>query len=478
MVTILRNREKTNPFRSLKMLVFLSFFLLAVGAMLVFNLVLKHSYTDKSMEEKLQLVQNQCSILGNQILANQFTIDTMQSNLNVEIDQLANVWDGRILVMDSTYKIVKDTYTIDQNNYMIYDEVVHVMRGEKDKNIRMLDDYAEIIVPIVNSEKVTNGVMIAMVSLKDIDDTNAYIAKQANILIILFAVLAFVAAFVIANISVKDIKKLNAQILTLNQGHLESLQVKSRFNELTRLTDSFNVLLNKMQVLEDSRQEFVSNVSHELKTPITSMKVLADSLLMQEEVPNEVYREFMTDIVEEIDRENKIITDLLTLVKMDKKAAGLNIEPVNINALLELLLKRIKPLAAKRNIEVVFESFREVIGEVDEVKLSLAFSNLIENAVKYNEDGGSVHVSLNADHKFFYVKVQDNGVGIPEECQAQVFERFYRVDKARSRETGGTGLGLAITRNAILMHKGAIKLYSEPGEGTTFTVRIPLKYVS
>ena len=444
----------------------------------MFNLVLKHSYTDKSMEEKLQLVQNQCSILGNQILANQFTIDTMQSNLNVEIDQLANVWDGRILVMDSTYKIVKDTYTIDQNNYMIYDEVVHVMRGEKDKNIRMLDDYAEIIVPIVNSEKVTNGVMIAMVSLKDIDDTNTYIAKQANILIILFAVLAFVAAFVIANISVKDIKKLNAQILTLNQGHLESLQVKSRFNELTRLTDSFNVLLNKMQVLEDSRQEFVSNVSHELKTPITSMKVLADSLLMQEEVPNEVYREFMTDIVEEIDRENKIITDLLTLVKMDKKAAGLNVEPVNINALLELLLKRIKPLAAKRNIEVVFESFREVIGEVDEVKLSLAFSNLIENAVKYNEDGGSVHVSLNADHKFFYVKVQDNGVGIPEECQAQVFERFYRVDKARSRETGGTGLGLAITRNAILMHKGAIKLYSEPGEGTTFTVRIPLKYVS
>ena len=290
--------------------------------------------------------------------------------------------------------------------------------------------------------------------------------------------LALVAAYILANISVKDIKKLNEQILTLNQGHLESLQVKSRFNELNRLTDSFNVLLNKMQVLEDSRQEFVSNVSHELKTPITSMKVLADSLLMQEEVPNEMYREFMTDIVEEIDRENKIITDLLTLVKMDKKAAGLNIEPVNINALLELLLKRIKPLAAKRNIEVVFESFREVIGEVDEVKISLAFSNLIENAVKYNEDGGSVHVSLNADHKFFYVKVQDDGVGIPEECQSQVFERFYRVDKARSRETGGTGLGLAITRNAILMHKGAIKLYSEPGEGTTFTVRIPLKYVN
>ena len=251
-----------------------------------------------------------------------------------------------------------------------------------------------------------------------------------------------------------------------------------RFHELTELTDSFNALIEKMRVLEESRQEFVSNVSHELKTPITSMKVLADSLLAQEEVPNEMYREFMSDMVEEIDRETEIINDLLTLVKMDKKAAELNIQQVNINALLELLLKRIKPLAAKRNIEVVFESFREVVGEIDEVKLSLAFSNLIENAVKYNNEGGNVHVSLNADHKFFYVKVQDNGLGIPEDCQSQIFERFYRVDKARSRETGGTGLGLAITRNAILMHKGAIKLYSEPGEGTTFTVRIPLKYIN
>ena len=233
-----------------------------------------------------------------------------------------------------------------------------------------------------------------------------------------------------------------------------------------------------MRLLEESRQEFVSNVSHELKTPITSMKVLADSLLMQEDVPNEMYREFMSDMVEEIDRETKIINDLLMLVKTDKKTAELTVEQVNINALLELLLKRMKPLAAKRNIELVFESFREVVAEVDEVKLSLALSNLIENAVKYNNEGGNVHVSLNADHKFFYVKVQDDGVGIPEDCQSQIFERFYRVDKARSRETGGTGLGLAITRNAILLHKGAIKLYSEPGEGTTFTVRIPLKYVS
>ena len=477
-VIISKNNRKTNPFRSLKVLVFLSFFLLALVVMLAFNMMLQRSYNTKTIEEKLLQVQNQCSIMGNQILVNQFIIDSMQANLNVEIDQLANVWEGRILVIDSNYRIVKDTYTIDQGNYIIYDEVLRIMRGEKERNIRMMEDYAELILPIVNADKVVNGAMIATVSLKDIEDTNSYIASQADILIVLFALLALVAAFIICNISVWDIKQLNQKISGLNEGHLEHMDIDSRMNELSQLTDSFNVLIEKMRVLEESRQEFVSSVSHELKTPITSMKVLADSLLMQEEVPNEMYREFMQDMVEEIDRESKIINDLLTLVRMDKKAAALNIEEVNINALLELLLKRIKPIAAKRNIEVIFESFREVIGEVDEVKLSLAFSNLIENAVKYNNDGGNVHVSLNADHKFFYVKVQDNGVGIPEDCQAQVFERFYRVDKARSRETGGSGLGLAITRNAILMHKGAIKLYSEPGEGTTFTVRIPLKYVS
>lgn len=441
-------------------------------------MLLQKAYNEKTIEERLLLVQNQCSILSNQILVNQFIIDSFQDNLNVEIDQLANVWEGRILVVDSNYKIVKDTYTIEQGSYIVYGEVLKVMRGEKDKNIRMINDYVEVIVPIINADKDIKGVMIATVSLKDIEDTNTYIAGQANVLILLFSLLAFAAAYVISNISVKDIKQLDTQIAGLSEGHLDELNVKSRYNELMQLTDSFNVLLRKMQVLEDSRQEFVSNVSHELKTPITSMKVLADSLLMQEEVPAEMYREFMSDMVAEIDRENKIINDLLTLVKTDKKAVELNIEPVNINAMLELLLKRIKPLAAKRNIEVVFESFREVIGEVDEVKISLALSNLIENAVKYNNDGGHVHVSLNADHKFFYIKVEDNGVGIPEENQAHVFERFYRVDKARSRETGGTGLGLAITRNAILVHKGAIKLYSEPGEGTTFTVRIPLKYVS
>ena len=215
-----------------------------------------------------------------------------------------------------------------------------------------------------------------------------------------------------------------------------------------------------------------------MKTPLTSMKVLADSLLAQEDVPVELYKEFMGDIAEEIERENKIITDLLSLVKMDKTAADMNIKSENINEVVERILKRLRPIAALRNIELVFESFRPVVADVDETKLSLAISNLVENAIKYNKEDGWVQVSLNADHKYFYVKVADSGMGIPQESLDHIFERFYRVDKSHSKEISGTGLGLAIARNAIIMHRGAIKVHSEEGEGTTFTIRVPLNYIA
>lgn len=256
----------------------------------------------------------------------------------------------------------------------------------------------------------------------------------------------------------------------------ETMELR-RYHEEEQITDNFNNMLSGLQNLEDARQEFVSNVSHELKTPITSVKVLAESLIGQEDVPVELYQEFMVDINEELERMNKIINDLLSLVKMDKNAASVIITEVNVNEFVEQILKQLQPIADKRNIEIIFESVRPVTAQMDEVKLGMAFRNLIENAIKYNYDNGWVRVSLNADHKFFYLKVSDSGVGIPEELQDNIFERFYRVDKARSRETGGNGLGLAITRNAILLHRGSIKVHSVEKQGTTFNVRIPLNYL-
>ena len=320
--------------------------------------------------------------------------------------------------------------------------------------------------------------MLASVSTDSIEDSLDVLYTQGSVIIGLVMIFLTIVAVFAADCVVRPLHQIAATIENVSAGYSDDVLHVDTFTETKSISEAINKMMGRLKLLDDSREEFVSNVSHELKTPMTSMKVLADSLLEQENLPVEMYQEFMGDIAKEIDRENKIITDLLSLVKMDKKGQTLNIESVNINELLEQILKRLKPIAEKKNVEIVMESFRPVTAEIDETKLSLAISNLVENAVKYNHDNGWVHVSLNADHKFFYVKVEDSGIGIPKEDQAHVFERFFRVDKSHSREIGGTGLGLAIARNAVIAHRGAIKVYSEEGEGTTFTVRIPLIYTA
>ncbi len=478
---ISKDRPFKRQLKSFRFSIFVTYFLAILIMILTSGQILQNSYHTKAIQNKIAQVQSQCNILASQVLLNEFVIFSTTNNLNTEIDQLANVLEGRIIIVDSNYKIIKDTYTIEQNKYMMSNSVHDLMMGKTTSSytINSENQYAEIMVPIMDSSSTVQakGVIICMVSIRDLASTDNYMKSQSRIIYALFIFIALLISFFMAFLIPRPLKQLNKKLQQVSEGHLDETIEMEGSTEITELTDTLNQILGKIQVLESSRQEFVSNVSHELKTPITSMKVLADSLLVQEDVPAEMYREFMTDIAGEIERENKIITDLLTLVRLDKQAVDLNVETININELLELLLKRIRPIAEKRNIEIVFESMREVMAEIDEVKVSLAFSNLIENAVKYNVDDGWVRVVLDADHKFFYVKVSDSGMGIPEDAQDQVFERFYRVDKSHSREIGGTGLGLAITRNAILMHKGAINLYSKPGEGTTFTVRIPLIYI-
>ena len=322
------------------------------------------------------------------------------------------------------------------------------------------------------------GAIVMNSSTKDIQSTLVSMEQRASIFILAITMFIVIFAIYFSSKLTKPLTKVVSSIDHLTEGYLdEEVSIKGYY-EIEKISDSFNKMISRMQKIENTRQEFVSNVSHELKTPITSIKVLAESLLMQEDVPVEVYREFLIDINKEIERENEIINDLLSLVKLNKTAGDMNISSININELLEQILKRLRPLAKKQSIEMVYESFRPVIAEVDEVKLSLAMTNLIENAIKYNVPDGWVRVSLNADHKYFYIKVSDSGIGIPEDVQDLIFERFYRVDKARSRESGGTGLGLAITKNVIQMHRGAIKVYSVEGEGTTFNVRIPLNYIA
>ena len=332
--------------------------------------------------------------------------------------------------------------------------------------------------PIVNSNKqTTDGVVIMSFSTKSLHQMADAVKRQVYIILLILTILVLLGALLYSTLLARPLKQITSSINEISQGDMSVKLNMHGFSEISSISDSFNQMIDVIRNQDTARQEFVSNVSHELKTPIASMKVLADSLLSQEGMPEEIYREFLGDITNESERMTKIINDLLSMVKMDKNTSQLEVVNTSINDLLEQLLKRLRPIAAERNIELIYESYRPVMADIDETKMSIALNNLIENAIKYNYDDGWVRVTLNADHKFFYVTVQDSGVGIPEDVQDNVFERFYRVDKARSRDTGGTGLGLSLTRSAVLLHRGSIKLYSKEKEGTTFTVRIPLTYV-
>jgi len=464
----------------MQFLIFMSVLVITVFVVVLFSKLLNDSYSEKAEQQKIDGIVSQCQWLAGQVVGVDFLIDDSSNSISNQTNELAAGLHGRIIVVKSNYKIVKDTMTDYQDKFYISDELLKVMKGNKQRIVSEVGNNVEIMIPIMNKgnrKKKVLGSVIATIPKSDIVAVSNEMKQQRNMLVVAFIICGMSAGALLSYWLTKDYRKIQKDLDFISSGHEDETISVVGCTEVKNMVTAMNEILAKAQVLENSRQEFVSNVSHELKTPMTSMKVLADSLLQQgETVPAELYHEFMNDIVAEIDRENVIISDLLSLVKLDKKAAKLEISSVNINELLEMIMKRLKPIAGQRNIELILESFRPVTAEIDEVKLTLALSNLIENAIKYNQDDGWVRVSLNADHKYFYVKVADSGVGIPEDCQGQVFERFYRVDKARSRETGGTGLGLAITKNAVLVHNGEIKLYSKEGEGTTFTVRIPLKY--
>lgn len=475
----MKEKMKQSFFKSLRFRIMVLLVIIGIVPCLIIEKVIVNSYESRAVELKKINVKNQCDILGKQLMKEGYLEYQQSDVINGELSILSTVYNGRILIINRSGRIIKDTYDIDEGKYMLSEEVIQCFEGVDTSYYDDSNDYIEQTVSLkYDKSKQIDGVMLVSTSTGEIRDSIEILEHRGNLLMLAISILVLVLGYLLSKSLVKPFTRVSKAIEELTDGYLNEEISVLDYSETQMLSSVFNKMLKRMKVLDDSRQEFVANVSHELKTPMTSIKVLADSLVGQENVPVELYQEFMQDIAVEIDRENKIITDLLALVKMDKKASDLNIEKVNINELMESILKRLKPIADKKKVELVLESYRPIVAEVDEVKLSLALSNLVENGIKYNVEDGWVHVTLNADHKYFYVTVADSGVGIPKDSIDKIFERFYRVDKSHSREIGGTGLGLAITRNAIAMHRGAVKVKSEEQKGTTFSVRIPLNYIA
>lgn len=446
--------------------------------LVIFTLIFINTYRSKAISQRINELQSRGSVICNLVISSAYFTNDSSAEVDAELTQVADIFEGRILIADSNLSVLRDTYGLEEGKVILMEDVVRCLKGEETKIISHDKNNVELILAVQNPESDSvDGAVIMNFSLNRVNDLYDSMQTIALTLFLVLGLIIIVVSVLYSGRIVMPMKEVAGSIAMISSGDFNETMNLVGYTEAENIADNFNSMLSVLQNLEDARQEFVSNVSHELKTPITSVKVLAESLIEQENVPVELYQEFMVDINEELERMNKIINDLLSLVKMDKNASEVNISEVNINEFLESILKQLQPIADKRNIEIIFESVRPVTAQVDEVKLSMAFRNLIENAIKYNYDNGWVRVSLNADHKFFYLRVSDSGVGIPEELQDNIFERFYRVDKARSRETGGNGLGLAITRNAILLHRGSIKVHSVEQQGTTFAVRIPLMYL-
>ena len=455
--------------------------------LLVESRILASSSRQEQVERRIIDVQNQCQILSNKMSRSGYLTNSALDNaaIDTELSLLSDIFSGRILIVNSGFKIVEDTFAISDGKTLISDEVIRCFQGENTSRYDSLKHYFVLAIPIPEFEQETGtittgktaGVMIVTASTESMYSLEESLKDKASLYEMMIFVIVLIVTILSVHLIMKPFGTLIASIRRAGDGNLDEDVNEEAYRETKQISGTINKTLEKLKAVDQSRQEFVSNVSHELKTPITSIRVLADSLMGMEDAPKELYQEFMHDISDEIDRESKIIDDLLTLVRMDKASSELSCTQVQINGLIEMVLKRLRPIARKRNIELIFESKRDVTADIDEVKFSLAINNLVENAVKYNKEDGWVRVTLDADHKFFYLKVADSGIGIPAEFKERVFERFYRVAKARSRETGGTGLGLAITRSVVLMHHGAIRVDSVEGEGSTFMVRIPLIYI-
>lgn len=449
----------------------------------VFSIVQRNILRDESVKEELAQLQIRAVVLSDDITIFPSLSAAKQAGVFLSYSKYTSLNAMRIRIVDDSMKVVLDTYEQETGKYIVNPRVLEAFStwstASTNSNSEKL---IETAVPLESSGGSRIGVFVISMDVSQVESSSFGLTSSSAIVQTIIMLLVVFCAFLAARWLSRREAGVASVLGEIAAGHTSLRFKKGKMKDSAQFAGLINEILDNSSVLDKSREEFVSNVSHELKTPMTSIKVLADSLNSAGDVPVEMYKDFMKDITKEIDRENKIIEDLLALVRMDRPESKLNITAVNMNELVETTLKRLSPLADLRSIELLFESYRTVTAEVDEIKMTQVITNLVENAIKYGTEGGWVRVFLNADYQYFFLKVEDNGIGIPKDMQAHVFERFYRVDKTRSRETGGTGLGLAIVRSIVLMHHGTIRLYSETEQeggalhGSVFTVRIPLKF--
>jgi len=401
---------------------------------------------------------------------------------------------GRLMVLDESGKVQADSYSELNGSRMELPEVVSILVNGKtvDYGVHQLGSkqsltllsfltpldtnaqWAGYCTAAITTGGKTVGLLLFSSPIQDMMQRLTSLQSRMASYFLIAAAAAMVIALFISRVITRPIATLTMGIQRMGRGDLSVRVPVKGSGELRRMAETFNVMSEKLEMLDKSRNQFVSNASHELKTPLATMKILLENIIYQPDMDAGLRTEFLQDVNSEINRLNLIISDLLTLVSMDSKSMRLNRETFKFADVVRDVTHRLSVVAERRRQEIKLQIGDNCEMYADCAKLTQVVYNILDNAIKYTPEGGQIRVRLIRSGRDAIFSVTDNGPGIPKEDQPHIFDRFYRVDKARSRETGGTGLGLSIVNQLVLMHGGSISVQSEEGHGSTFTVELPI----
>ena len=420
-----------------------------------------------SMQEKAQVV---ASAVAEQSVLNADTAAAAVSALD-------NLTPTRLVITDTAGKCVYDSLAeVDAaGEYCLFPEIVAALEGNDVFTWRYHDGVMEsqAATPILSYNN-----LIGSVYLMEYDTAQGRLIQslQQNILtitlILTLALLVFSLFFSTA--FAHRLRKIMASMRIIREGGYSHKVELGGHDELTVLGNEFNDLTDKLQESENKRRQFVSDASHELKTPLASIKLLSDSIL-QNDMDMDTVREFVADIGDEADRLTRMSTKLLSLTRVSADN-GADCEIVYMAPTIRRVVRMLSAIADHAAVSIRIEIQEDCSILILEDDLYQIIFNLVENGIKYNVPGGSLTIHLSRQGDNAVLTIQDTGVGIPEHALGHIFERFYRVDKARSRQSGGSGLGLAIVRDMVERNRGQIRVESTVGErsGTTFTLELPI----
>ena len=382
---------------------------------------------------------------------------------------------SRILVTDETGRVLYDTRETGSavGEYAFYTEIVQALLGS---DVFTSTYQNGAFRSRASSPVLYQSQVIGAVYAYEYDTEQAALLEglQANLLQLsaMIGVAVLVLSVVLSRVLTRKIGQLLTAIRQVREGAYSHRAEIAGHDEIAQIGQEFNSLTDRLQTTENARRRFVSDASHELKTPLAAIRLLSDSILQTEHMDPATTREFVADIGAEAERLSRITEDLLRLTRLD---SGVLEKPVEVEVLpvLEQVMRMMSLVAKEKQVELTYtaEPGCTVLATPDE--LHQVIYNLTDNAVKYTGAGGAVQVALSRREENVILTVADNGTGIPEEDLPRIFERFYRVDKARSRAAGGTGLGLSIVSDTVKRRGGTVEAANRPEGGSVFTVRWP-----